>query len=291
MGVDIFFALSGLLITSQLIDDGSLKSFYTRRAFRILPPAIIYLVAMLALQLTSPRDVLHCLLFVRNLGLPAASPYTTHFWTLSLEEQYYLAWPVIMLLSGKRARTVAFVGIVIVCFWRAYALSHGIGGYGRTDMRCDGLLWGSLMAFALRSEKLKLLQFLPLVCLPAATFIFGMRPVMPLLPVLLAVTVLGTVQYPEWALPRLLEWKPLVWIGQRSYGIYLWHNFFIIVPVNVPMVLKLGAAIIWSALLYRYVESPLRTFGKRFAPRRVPNTPADSGSSDPNSNSTVLSAA
>lgn len=263
MGVDVFFAISGLLITSQLLQNNNLRTFYIRRVFRILPPAILYLVVVFTLHLIDSRDLAHCLLIERNFV--AGSEYTGHFWSLSLEEQFYLLWPIVLLWSGKRAPTVAFAGIVAVCIWRAFGLSHGLGGYARTDMRCDGLLWGCLTAFALRSGNLKLGRIIPIICL-CASICFWANPIfMPLTPLLLALMVLGTIQEPTWAVSRLLDSKPLVWIGQRSYGIYLWQILIIFAPVNVPMALKVGLVFIWCSFLYWVFESPLRRIGRKLA--------------------------
>ncbi len=265
VGVDVFFAVSGLLITSQLLQNGNLKSFYIRRVFRILPPAIVYLTIVLALHLIDSQDFLRCLAIQRNYT--NGSVYSAHFWSLSLEEQFYLVWPPVLLLSGKRAPMVAMAGILAVCLWRPYALLHLGMGYVRTDLRCDGLLWGCVTAFALRTANVKFGRILPAVCFIAAVLVWGIPIFMPILPILVSITVLGTVQEPHWIMSRLLEWKPLVWIGQRSYGIYLWQSFFIMVPINVPMILKVGAAIVWSAVLYRFFETPLRQVGRRLALR------------------------
>lgn len=265
VGVDIFFAVSGLLITSQLLQNGNLKSFYIRRVFRILPPAIVYLAFVLAVHLIDSPDFLHCLAIQRNYT--SGSVYSAHFWSLSLEEQFYLVWPPVLLLSGKRAPIIAMAVIAAVCLWRPYALFHLGMGYIRTDLRCDGLLWGCVTAFAFRNGIVKFGRIAPVVCFVVAVLVWGIPIFMPVLPILVSITVLGTVQEPHWVVSRLLDWKPLVWIGQRSYGIYLWHACFIMVPINVPMILKVGAAIVWPAILYRFFESPIRQIGRRLAAR------------------------
>lgn len=259
MGVDIFFAVSGLLITTQLLQDSDLKRFYIRRAFRILPPVFLYLGAVFALHLIDSRDLWHCLSMLRNYG--TGSEYTTHFWTLSLEEQFYLAWPLVLLLSGKRAPKVAIAGIIAVCAWRAFAWHLGMN-YSRTDMRSDGLLWGCVSAFVLRTGDIKFGKFIPAICVVCAFFVWSIPIFMPVMPIMWTCAVLGTVQKPTWAFSRLLEWRPLVWIGQRSYGIYVWQSLFIFVPVPIPMTVKIAAVIVWSAVLYEYVESPLRSIGR-----------------------------
>jgi peptidoglycan/LPS O-acetylase OafA/YrhL len=275
MGVDIFFAVSGLLITTQLLQPGtSMKSFYIRRAFRILPPAICFLGILFAFHLINGRDVLQCLFIIRNY-VEAGSTYTTHFWSLSLEEQFYFLWPVVLLcLAKRRAPLLVFIAILAVSVCRGFAsivlYSHAVRGIGmnqyfHTDMRCDGLLWGCLAAFCLTKTDLKCGKVITVLCLVGAFFLWGNPLFMPLSPILLTGVVLGTVQQPAWRLSRMLEWKPLTWIGQRSYGIYLWQSLFIFTPLPVPMALKIAAVLAWSAVLYEYVESPLRRIGKGIA--------------------------
>ncbi|HUK18095.1 MAG TPA: acyltransferase [Bryobacteraceae bacterium] len=262
-GVDVFFAISGLLITSQLLEDGNLRRFYIRRAFRILPAAALYLVVVLLLGLTNGADFRHCLLISRNYSL--GTLYTGHFWSLSLEEQFYLVWPITLMLSGKRARVLALVCILAVCVWRPIVWWHWGAGYEHTDQRCDGLLWGCLAAFWLRSAKFGIGRVPSAACMAAAIAVWGVRLFLPFMPALLAVGVLGTVQSPCWAFSRLLDSKVLVWIGQRSYGIYLWQQLLIFAPVRIPMAVRLVLVFLWPAVLYRYFETPLRQMGRRIA--------------------------
>jgi peptidoglycan/LPS O-acetylase OafA/YrhL len=263
MGVDIFFAISGLLITSQLLENSNLKHFYIRRAFRILPPAMLYLAVVFALGLIGRTEVMQCLLIHRNYT--DGTVFGGHFWSLSLEEQFYLVWPLILVFAGERAPGVAFAVIVCVGAWRGFALSHESLWYIRTELRCDGLLWGCLSAFWLRREIVKPRQWQCIGLMLMAVVIWASPVFLPVMPLFVTLAVLGTVQQPSWQLSRLLESKPLVWIGQRSYGIYLWQQLFIFAPVRMPIVLRLAAAFLWPALLYRFMESPLRDLGRRLA--------------------------
>src|SRR5579884_1343639 len=139
LGVHMFFALSGFLITYRLLEEHAqtgaihLKAFYRRRVRRILPPALLYLGViavvgpMLGLLPTSPKEILACLFFYRNLYQPAmpSAWYTAHFWSLSIEEQFYLFWPFFLILWGpakRRARIAALALIVANVIWRAYVI-------------------------------------------------------------------------------------------------------------------------------------------------------------------------
>ena len=166
IGVDVFFAISGLLITSQLLVDGHLGRFYIRRAFRILPPAVLYLAAVGLLGLASRPEILHSLLIVRNYA--GGTRITGHFWSLSLEEQFYLAWPLLLLWSGRRAQCVGLILIAAVSAWRFYAWWYIGLAYMHTDQRCDGLLWGCMAAFLLREGKLKIGKLTALGAMVAA---------------------------------------------------------------------------------------------------------------------------
>ena len=134
LGVDVFFAISGFLICGLLLreyeetGDISLRRFYIRRFFRILPPyyvslaAICAAAAFFALPLNF-ADVPSCLLFYRNyrpLGIDEYGGfYTAHYWTLAIEEHFYLLWPMLLLVvRPKRAGKVAFLLAMMVFSWR-----------------------------------------------------------------------------------------------------------------------------------------------------------------------------
>lgn len=263
MGVDVFFAISGLLITSQLFENANLKQFYIRRAFRILPPALFYLAVLFVLHLIDGTEVLHCLTIQRNYtGGPV---FDDHFWSLSLEEQFYLVWPFLLLFSGKHAPKVAFALILCIAVWRPFAMNHETLWYARTEMRADGLLWGCLSAFWFRKGIIRPSQSVAMASMLVAVLMWIGPEFLALTPLLISIAVVGTAQQSEWLVSRVLESKPLVWIGQRSYGIYLWQQLFIFTPVKVPLAIRLGASILVPALLYRVMETPLRQVGKRLA--------------------------
>lgn len=263
MGVDVFFAISGLLITSQLFENSDLRHFYIRRAFRILPPALLYLAVLFVLHLTDGTDVLHCLTIQRNYrGGPL---FDDHFWSLSLEEQFYLAWPFLLVFSGKHAPKVAFALILCVALWRPVAMNHEPFWYARTEMRVDGLLWGCVSAFWFAKGTMKPSQSIAMGCMLLAALMWIGPALLALPPLLICIAVAGTAQQPGWFVSRVLESKPLVWIGQRSYGIYLWQQLFIFAPVKMPLLIRLAATFVVPALLYRFMETPLRQVGRRLA--------------------------
>ena len=175
LGVDAFFAISGFLICTLLIrefeahESIDLKAFYTRRFFRIIPP---YVMALAGICLVSWLGFIHlqsweipsCFLFVRNY-MPSVAPpggpydpygfYTVHFWSLSLEEHFYLIWASLLaLLKPRRALKAALVLAAAVVLWRVvdghFEIMHRLipsAEVGtRTDSRLDALLWGCVAA-------------------------------------------------------------------------------------------------------------------------------------------------
>ena len=169
-GVDLFFVLSGFLITGILLDarggPGYFRAFYARRVLRIFPLYYAYLaVLFLAVPLLLPSlDVkpetqgwlwtyLGNVLFAREGGFQA-SPYTAHFWSLAVEEQFYLAWPLLVWMLPRRRLALVCLGLVA----GAFALRLGIhrttfnatAAYVLTPARMDALALGALVAVAAR---------------------------------------------------------------------------------------------------------------------------------------------
>ena len=172
----LFFAISGFLITNRLLEEYesaghvSLRSFYIRRAFRILPAALTYLLTLCVLGFAlgwiplTAGQILSSALFFRNYWVePAAqSWYTGHYWSLSVEEHFYLLWPgLLVALQPRRARWVVPPLALLFAIWRGFDTQFGWVAalnpawrdlVGRTDYRMDGLLWGCTAAFVWDSK-------------------------------------------------------------------------------------------------------------------------------------------
>lgn len=293
-GVDIFFGLSGLLITGLLLKQWgetgaiSLKAFYTRRAFRILPIYLVFLgvVAVLGLM-HGPRELASCLLFFRNY-LPAGLDWrdTADLWSLSVEEHFYLIWPSLLVLCGlKWGRHVAAYFAIAVGIWRMMEpqmnlhLFPGVPPHLRTDLRMDALLWGAVVAFTLNDamarDKLRLqLQFWPwlgMVALALASIVYYSNLTSMFLAVLIPMILAGTLLHPKWLVSRLLDSAPFAWVGRISYSLYIWQQLFLVpgwdhpahfwtrLPWNLPAVLAV------ACLSYYFIETPLLRVGGRLA--------------------------
>jgi len=299
LGVDIFFAISGFLISSRLIEEHhrfgriGLGGFYIRRAFRILPPYFLCVggIALLTAAglLTVHRwEWLGCLFFFRNyVPSQLGGWYTGHFWSLAVEEHFYLIWPGLLVLCGlRRARRWIPVLALAVAIWRALEfrlqigthLIPGLGFYSRTDIRFDALLWGCWAALVFPELRDRSSWFRPALWAGlAAGFVFCVvfKPpfascwqaaIVPLL-------LVGTILHPgSWA-GRVLELAPLRWIGTISYSLYLWQQVFLVGEKAIPHSLgilqsfpfNVVAVFGCASFSYYLVERPLIKIGYQVA--------------------------
>jgi peptidoglycan/LPS O-acetylase OafA/YrhL len=264
-GVGIFFVLSGFLITSRLLDEEriDLKSFYTRRFFRIMPAAWTYLavIALLGVvfrvRVFQPGEIVSCLTFWRNFH-SARSGFTDHFWSLSTEEQFYLVWPVLLLQSRRLAILVAGCGaIALSCFVATWYYSS--------------LLVGCSLAFAMTRPAFRaFIAARSNWIFPACVLLFGVHAAcfhksLPLSESLAVALMLAcTVVRPETTAARCLQWAPLATLGVVSYSIYVWQQ-----PLLMGHTHGLGAMVLPAVVFasYRFIEAPCIRLGKKIAIR------------------------
>jgi peptidoglycan/LPS O-acetylase OafA/YrhL len=294
-GVDIFFALSGLLITTLLLREAqagelSLRNFYIRRVFRIFPPLLVFLAAAVLLQRIRPGwELLSSVLLFRNYLPESFAGHTSaHLWSLSIEEHFYLLWPALLAFVAMRKgpRLVAYLAIA-AALWRIADVENGftaglLGGlqpHFRTDQRLDALLWGCFAAFLLHDprtsawlqERFGKAWFAgcfaaALACVIVYSYLAGLWLAM-LLPMLLVLTLL----HPEWLISRLLDLTPVRFVGRISYSLYLWQQLFLIpgwMPTSIAAFpLNLGLTFATAALSYYFVERPCIAYGRKLTDR------------------------
>jgi peptidoglycan/LPS O-acetylase OafA/YrhL len=282
-GVDVFFALSGFLICTLLLQEKeaggiSLPAFYVRRAFRIIPPIVVYLCVLMLVLPVSAKEVLASLFFVRNYV--DGTWYTGHFWSLAVEEHFYLVVPVVFMLlpwnGAMRAALIAAGCCIIIRSLEAPFLP-GMVEF-RTEARFDGLMFGAVLALSLRvwaNEIRERLTFkVALAVLAVATVLLIVFPAMPVrrtvvamaLPVLIGYTVLR----PEELLGRVLDWPVLQWVGRLSYSLYVWQMLFFTPQQDLPVQtfpMALIGTVLCAVLSFYVVEQPATNYGRSLSRR------------------------
>lgn len=303
-GVDLFFAISGFLITRllllELTANGrlSLKAFYVRRAFRILPLVFTYLAALQILNvlvgpIAEPWETATTLLFVRNYAMHPGGTATAHFWSLSVEEHFYLFWPPLLALwSRQRALFGACALALVVTMWRAFDARHGTfarifpneaGVLFRTDTRLDALLCGAIPAIAWDGTKrlVEKVERAPLTAICALSLVAipvcGLPLAATLQALLFPALVVSTVFRPSGWAARVLGLPFLRWIGRISYSVYVWQTLFLQVerisfsrtsrgPAQFPLyLLDLGLILLCSLATHHLVEIPLQRVGRKLS--------------------------
>ena len=291
LGVRIFFCISGFLITSLLMSERRVSgaidfgAFYLRRAFRILPAywAFLALVAASGRFPCSIVDVRRAWLFVTDY-LPVSWCFG-HTWSLSVEEQFYLFWPVTLLLLGERvALLLAVVLAAAAPIFRLTAATDAISGL---HFQIDGLMIGVVLALLRERHGTGWLRLyggnlmaaasvlFVLVVSPVVTGLFAHRGIpLKLAPVgsiweVLAIgsIVLWAVHHAHTPLGRALNWRPVVHVGLMSYSLYLWQQPFLFQGLSgaAPgrIVLHAAAAFVAAELSYFLVERPFMALRRR----------------------------
>jgi peptidoglycan/LPS O-acetylase OafA/YrhL len=316
VGVDVFFVLSGYLITGLLVKEIDrsgrldLPAFYARRARRLLPAAALVIVATAAVSVAvfSPMEqvrIAHSALaaaaYVSNMWFATrdtdyfsagseANPLL-HTWSLSVEEQFYVIWPLLVLLvyRGRVPRTRLVKGMIALAILSfAFSLwltgAHPAWAFYVAPTRAWEFAVGAIAGLAAvgvlrrRVGVSRLLGWLGFLSIIAATILFSPRTAFPgtaaLLPVMgtVAILVAGATS-PRHGVGRLLDTEPLQRLGQLSYSWYLWHWPVLVIGVAlVPDVNLAGRlalvtlALGLSALTFATVENPIR-FHRRLSSR------------------------
>jgi peptidoglycan/LPS O-acetylase OafA/YrhL len=342
-GVLLFFVLSGYLITSILLREldrtGRVRfgRFYIRRALRLYPALITATVVTALVSIaflirgnnsstaSASLEAIPSVVLYFNNWVPIFSPdtkmgYFSHFWSLAVEEQFYLVWPIFLLLLYRWKKlpgvlTAALIGAGMSLVFKIVIWDGGASRQGGTDFASDGLLLGCALAALLAMRPLPawigraafwpaLAGLAAAVVLgdsgtgdPAAYEIFG-RVFWPIAVVAATLLVLGLVTSttPVWA-QRLLESRVMVYLGRISYGIYLWHIlvmnavWFLTDSPLIVAPITLAGAIGIAALSFRFVELPFLRQKRKYesdaeaaqtdsAQYGLPSSPSSSGPDD-----------
>lgn len=317
LGVDIFFVISGMLITHLLVAEEerfgaiSLRLFWARRALRILPPLFLFL-SVLALMMAAgvlripAIDFVAGVLFARNYIGSAVE--TAHLWSLAIEEQFYLLWPLVVTFApgGKTRLWYTSALVLLVPAWRqaAYWIAGGATFVDpqRTDLRVQPLLFGCLLAVALGDPAIRTvlrnrrLQSGQLIAALIGFIVVGTFSPLATWPIVrvaapsityaaVALLVNAAIHRAGGIMGTLLNLEPVAWLGRLSYSLYLWQQVFAPsllggtgawfreYPINVGLTLGCAGA------SYYLVERPLFALRHRLQQTVTPLA----GSSKPSS--------
>ncbi|MGO1172973.1 MAG: acyltransferase family protein [Actinomycetaceae bacterium] len=323
IGVDLFFVLSGFLITTLLLREIGrsgridLPGFWKRRARRLLPALALVVVVSVPVAALVERDlmvnigrqVLGALTFSSNwLEIAAGSSYAdstapqlfVNFWSLAVEEQFYLLWPLLVLPLVKLLRAPRALALVATVLALASAVLMAVlvtpGAdptrvYYGADTHLFGLMLGIAVAFVAQDSRGPLASpawqrarpFVPLAGLLTLLLLARFVPFESVwtfrgglfLASLAAAALVAALLGPRTWFTRVMELAPLRWLGERSYGIYLWHwPAIVVLDALVPtaegsaarIVLRTAALVVTlgiSAASYEWLEQPVRRHGIR----------------------------
>ena len=302
LGVDLFFAISGFLICSRLLEESrtrgyfSLGGFYIRRCFRILPAAWAYLLvcAILSCAKIIPVDwggLIASLLTVRNLwaGVAGDTPthwYTIHFWSLSVEEHFYLLLPGLLVIARGKKTAVTAAAALLTTVWTLIIVRmvhlQTPGVWLRTDERLSSLMVPAFFAVLLGGERVRdiVVRWLhPWVAVLVFCLVYAVglsvRTLQPLdviygFPLL----IISTTYHPfSWS-GRVLELGPLRFVGHISYSLYLWQQLFFLLghqgarwPLSLFQHFPMNYVAAFSVAVgsYYLLEKPCIRLGHRIA--------------------------
>lgn len=287
IGVDIFFAISGYLICTLLLREKELSridllAFYIRRFFRIVPPIAVYLMVLAILTATAvvsvrPKELLASLLFVRNYS--DGSWYTGHFWSLAIEEHFYLFVPfVLSAFAWKESLRIA-VAVVICCAlirFCEYLWLPLPNIEFRTEARIDAIMYGAITALLVfrNGSALKRMANGAVVIslLGGVLLLCYFIPTMPfrrtIMAIVMPVPIIYTVLHPESLVGGILEFNLLQWIGKISYSLYIWQMLFLVPgDRDMPLLQSFPVAFVLiffaASASYFLIERPLIRLGRR----------------------------
>lgn len=307
MGVDLFFVLSGLLITGILLDtkqsDGYFRNFYARRCLRIWPLYYSLLLFMFVIVPILRPSEAHTVfaarsspwwaypIFLQNFLVPIPSMATGALgvtWSLAVEEQFYLVWSLVVWFCNEaQLRKIAIAVICISPALRFYLSQHQVNIYSNTFCRLDGLMAGALLAVVIRS-----VNFVPSKLLARARIAFLVSAPLAVVTemafharwIVFSLTALASVSFIYLALFSAKRWlrsvltnRFLVYTGTISYGIYLLEK----IPLDAAKTFHLdkhqflalpitaAATYAMAALSWTLLERPILRLKRFFDPRSV----------------------
>ena len=310
IGVDIFYVISGYLITGLILREiektGTLdlRSFYQRRIKRLLPTSVfvLFVTAIFAWILFPPitrdalgRDLFAAATYISNYlfawwqndyqNLNATPSPFIHYWSLAVEEQFYLVWPLFILFLARYGKKVIFAGIAITTLlsllFSIYLTQVApIWAFYSLPTRAWELGFGALLLFLPETKKkIRILPWLGFFGIAISSFNFNENTAFPgknaLVPVLATVFLMASIKYWPPLFNDLANSRLSQWLGAISYPLYLWHWPALVLPSSAmgrPLrfyerFLCILLTIVLAHYTSKYVEEPLRH--KNLSPRTI----------------------
>ena len=310
IGVDIFYVISGYLITGLILREiektGTLdlRSFYQRRIKRLLPTSVfvLFVTAIFAWILFPPitrdalgRDLFAAAAYISNYlfawwqndyqNLNATPSPFIHYWSLAVEEQFYLVWPLFILFLARYGKKVIFAGIAITTLlsllFSIYLTQVApIWAFYSLPTRAWELGFGALLLFLPETKKkIRILPWLGFFGIAISSFNFNENTAFPgknaLVPVLATVFLMASIKYWPPLFNDLANSRLSQWLGAISYPLYLWHWPALVLPSSAlgrPLrfyerFLCILLTIVLAHYTSKYVEEPLRH--KNLSPRTI----------------------
>ncbi|HET6942687.1 MAG TPA: acyltransferase [Sphingomicrobium sp.] len=276
MGVQLFFVISGYIITTLLIREEeregriSIPAFYARRFFRILPPLFAYYAAlflMMAFGIIAfePSTVANSAFFTCNTGLTDCQWWVAHTWSLAVEEQFYLAWPLLLTLLHRRALWLA---VSIAALLAVYlAVPHQFhSNWISFSCIAAGALYATNASVRDRIAALaSYAAWIGAVAVFVAVPFIGFK-LSVLTPLLVVYILFAARQLP--VVVKILEAGPLNAVGLCSYSLYLWQQAFLASPLQYvaePLALALLPPVVLAS--YLFIEKPFGRVGHLLSAR------------------------
>jgi len=310
IGVDIFYVISGYLITGLILREiektGTLdlRSFYQRRIKRLLPTSVfvLFVTAIFAWILFPPitrdalgRDLFAAAAYISNYlfawwqndyqNLNATPSPFIHYWSLAVEEQFYIVWPLFILFLARYGRKIVLAGIAITTLlsllFSIYLTQVApIWAFYSLPTRAWELGFGALLLFLPETKKkIRILPWLGFFGIALSSFNFNENTAFPgknaLVPVLATVFLMASIKYWPPLFNDLANSRLSQWLGAISYPLYLWHWPALVLPSSAmgrPLrfyerFLCILLTIVLAHYTSKYIEEPLRH--KNFAPRTI----------------------
>lgn len=289
-GVQVFFVISGYLISRLLLEEREregridMRAFYVRRCFRIFPAAFAFIAVTTVMSRAARADLPWAITYTMSYHLHYKSILLAHLWSLSVEEQFYLLWPLALCFGFAHRTRIAWTAFAVAALSRLTFLELLPAKAPWLVHYCfpcalDGIAAGCLLAIyeprlkAWRPGRLTAVT-LPFLCYPTAFLLWkGSFPAQPgphlvllwgIIPILIATCVFIAVQRHPWFLNNTVAYA----LGGLSYSIYLWQQ-----PLTInhlaPLVVTLFLLVTFASASYFVIEQPLIALGKAISAGRL----------------------